>query len=52
MRSPGPNWSREVDVATGVEEAKAQLPLPYKREVAVWGTAYLPGGRFEIEYKT
>jgi dimethylamine/trimethylamine dehydrogenase len=32
--------------------AQAQFPLPYKREVAVWGVAHLPGGKFEIEYKT
>ena len=35
-----------------IEEKNAQLPLPYKRETAVWGTAHLPGGKFEIEYKT
>jgi dimethylamine/trimethylamine dehydrogenase len=39
-------------LAREIEEPNAQLPLPYKREAAVWGTAYLPGGRFEIEYKT
>jgi dimethylamine/trimethylamine dehydrogenase len=39
-------------LAREIEEPNAQLPLPYKREVAVWGTAYLPGGRSEIEYKT
>jgi dimethylamine/trimethylamine dehydrogenase len=39
-------------LAREIEEQNAQLPLPYRREVAVWGTAYLPGGRSEIEYKT
>ena len=39
-------------LAREIEEPNAQLPLPYKREVAVWGTAYLPGARFELEYKT
>jgi dimethylamine/trimethylamine dehydrogenase len=39
-------------LAREIEEPNAQLPLPYKREVAVWGTAHLPGERFEIEYKT
>ena len=31
-------------LAREIEEAKAQLPLPYKREVAVWGAAHMPGG--------
>jgi dimethylamine/trimethylamine dehydrogenase len=39
-------------LAREIEEANAQLPLPYKRETMVWGTAYLPGGNFELEYKT
>jgi dimethylamine/trimethylamine dehydrogenase len=39
-------------LAREIEEPNAQLPLPYRREVAVWGTAYLPGGRSEIEYQT
>jgi dimethylamine/trimethylamine dehydrogenase len=39
-------------LAREIEEPHAQLPLPYKREVAVWGTAHLPGSRFELEYKT
>ena len=39
-------------LAREIEEPNAQLPLPYKREVAVWGTPYLPGTRFELEYKT
>jgi len=39
-------------LAREIEELRAQFPLPYKREVAVWGVAHLPGGKFEIEYKT
>jgi len=39
-------------LAREIEEAKAQLALPYKREVAVWGAAHMPGGKFELEYKT
>jgi dimethylamine/trimethylamine dehydrogenase len=39
-------------LAREIEEPNAQLPLPYRREVAVWGTPYLPGARFDIEYKT
>jgi len=39
-------------LAREIEEPNAQLPLPYRREVAVWGTPHLPGGRFEIEYQT
>jgi dimethylamine/trimethylamine dehydrogenase len=39
-------------LAREIEEAKAQFPLPYKREVAVWGTSHLPGGNFDLEYKT
>jgi dimethylamine/trimethylamine dehydrogenase len=39
-------------LAREIEESKAQQPLPYKREVAVWGTAHMPGGKFELEYKT
>jgi dimethylamine/trimethylamine dehydrogenase len=39
-------------LAREIEEPNAQLPLPYKRETAVWGTSYLPGGNFELEYKT
>jgi dimethylamine/trimethylamine dehydrogenase len=38
-------------VAREIEEANPQLPLPYKREVAVWGTPHMPGGTFEIVYK-
>jgi dimethylamine/trimethylamine dehydrogenase len=39
-------------LAREIEEPNAQLPLPYKREVAVWGVAHLPGGVPELEYKT
>jgi dimethylamine/trimethylamine dehydrogenase len=38
-------------VAREIEEANPQIPLPYKREVAVWGTPHMPGGTFEIVYK-
>ncbi|MFJ5446916.1 FAD-dependent oxidoreductase [Methylobacillus methanolivorans] len=38
-------------LAREIEEANPQYPLPYKREVAVWGTAHMPGGEFKIEYK-
>jgi len=39
-------------LAREIEEKNAQFPLPYRREVAVWGTPHMPGGKFEIEYKT
>jgi dimethylamine/trimethylamine dehydrogenase len=39
-------------LAREIEEANAQLPLPYKRETAVWGASHMPGGNFEIVYKT
>jgi dimethylamine/trimethylamine dehydrogenase len=38
-------------VAREIEEKDPQLPLPYRREVAVWGTPHMPGGSFEIQYK-
>src|SRR5271170_7432261 len=38
-------------LAREIEEADAQYPLPYKREVAVWGAPHMPGGQFEIVYK-
>ena len=38
-------------LAREIEEKNAQLPLPYRREVAVWGTPHKPGGTFEIQYK-
>jgi dimethylamine/trimethylamine dehydrogenase len=38
-------------LAREIEEANAQFPLPYKREVATWGTPHLPGGTFEIVYQ-
>ena len=38
-------------LAREIEETDAQYPLPYKREVAVWGTPHMPGGTFEIVYK-
>lgn len=38
-------------LAREIEEANPQYPLPYKREVAVWGAPHMPGGTFKIEYK-
>lgn len=38
-------------IAREIEEADAQFPLPYKREVSVWGAPYIPGTTFKIEYK-
>ena len=38
-------------VGREIEEKNPQLPLPYRREVAVWGTPHMPGGTFEIQYK-
>jgi dimethylamine/trimethylamine dehydrogenase len=39
-------------LAREIEEATPQLPLPYKREVAVWGVPYLSGGNPELAYQT
>ncbi|MGI8738672.1 MAG: FAD-dependent oxidoreductase [Gammaproteobacteria bacterium] len=39
-------------LAREIEEPNAQWPKPYRREVAVWGTAHMPDGAFEIEYQT
>jgi dimethylamine/trimethylamine dehydrogenase len=39
-------------LAREIEEADAQFPKAYKREVAVWGTPHMPGGHFELEYQT
>lgn len=38
-------------IAREIEEENPQYPLPYKREVHVFGQAYVPGDNFEIEYK-
>jgi dimethylamine/trimethylamine dehydrogenase len=38
-------------IAREIEEDKAQYPKPYKREVHVWGNAYVPGDDFEIKYQ-
>lgn len=38
-------------LAREIEEGNAQYPLPYKREVSVWGTPYLPDGDSSIQYK-
>ncbi|HMK87486.1 MAG TPA: hypothetical protein VK437_16100 [Steroidobacteraceae bacterium] len=50
--SDRPGFQAGHRLAREIEEHNAQFPLPYRREVAVWGSAHLPGGRFEIEYKT
>jgi len=39
-------------LAREIEEANAQFPKPYRREVAVWGTPHMPGGPTEIQYET
>jgi dimethylamine/trimethylamine dehydrogenase len=39
-------------IAREIECDDPQHPLPYIREVAVWGEPYLPGGKFEIEYQS
>lgn len=38
-------------LAREIEEVNPQFPLPYKREVAVWGVPHMPGGNFKIEYQ-
>ncbi|HEY4039866.1 MAG TPA: dimethylamine dehydrogenase, partial [Burkholderiaceae bacterium] len=38
-------------LAREIEEPDAQYPKPYRREVAVWGVAHMPGGAFEIQYQ-
>ena len=38
-------------IAREIEEADPQHPLPYKREVISWGTAYQPGGEYKLEWK-
>jgi dimethylamine/trimethylamine dehydrogenase len=38
-------------LAREVEEERAQFPKPYKREVAAWGTAYIPGDKYELEFQ-
>jgi dimethylamine/trimethylamine dehydrogenase len=39
-------------LAREIECDDPQHPEPYIREVAVWGSPYLPGGKFEIEYES
>ncbi|MGH8501368.1 MAG: FAD-dependent oxidoreductase [Gammaproteobacteria bacterium] len=39
-------------IAREIEEKDPQFPKPYRREVAVWGTAHMPGGEFEIRYQS
>ena len=38
-------------IAREIEEENPQFPLPYRREVAVWGTPHMPGGKYELEYQ-
>ncbi len=38
-------------IAREIEEDNPQFPLPYRREVAVWGAPHMPGGKYEIEYQ-
>jgi dimethylamine/trimethylamine dehydrogenase len=38
-------------IAREIEGDDPQHPKPYIREVAVWGTPHMPGGKFEIEYE-
>jgi dimethylamine/trimethylamine dehydrogenase len=38
-------------LAREIEEKRAQFPKPYRREVAAWGTPYIPGDKHEIEYQ-
>jgi dimethylamine/trimethylamine dehydrogenase len=38
-------------LAREIEEAGAQYPKAYKREVAVWGVAHLPDGNPKLEYQ-
>ena len=38
-------------LAREIEEDRAQFQKPYRREVSAWGTAYIPGGKTEIEYQ-
>jgi dimethylamine/trimethylamine dehydrogenase len=39
-------------VAREIEEANAQFPKAYKREVAIWGNPHSPGVNPEIEYES
>jgi dimethylamine/trimethylamine dehydrogenase len=39
-------------LAREIEEQKAQFPKPYRREVSVFGTPYIPGTATEIRYET
>ena len=38
-------------LAREIEEKRAQFPKPYRREVAAWGTPYIPGDKHEVEYQ-
>ena len=39
-------------IAREIDEDDPQHPLPYRREVAVWGTPHMPGGDHAIQYQT
>ena len=39
-------------LAREIEEPSAQLPKPYRREVAVWGVSHMPEGKTQVEYQT
>jgi dimethylamine/trimethylamine dehydrogenase len=39
-------------LAREIEEANAQFPKPYRREVAVWGVSHMPEGSTQVEYQT
>ncbi len=38
-------------IAREIEDQDPQYPLPYKREVISWGTAYQPGGEYRHEWR-
>ncbi len=38
-------------IAREIEEKNPQLPLPFKREASVWGTAYQPGGEYKQQWR-
>lgn len=38
-------------IAREIEDENPQMPLAYKREVSVWGTAHQPGGEYKQEWR-
>ncbi|MDH4981818.1 NAD(P)-binding protein [Hyphomicrobium sp. D-2] len=38
-------------IAREIEDESPQYPKPYRREVAVWGVAHMPGATSEIRYR-